>query len=158
MTVQIAYLVDDLGAAAERWAARGVGPFLRRARTRLEASRDGRPVVHDLSIALAQWGPVMLELVELHETGVPELRYPQGVHHVAEFVDSVAEARAASVARGWPIAIDLVSPQAGPVVFADARAELGHFVEYYEPSEAILALYARVKESAGSPGPVIREL
>lgn len=137
--VQVAYAVDDVRAAAASWAAeQGAGPFF---------VREHIPVADptfDHSSAYGWWGRVMVELVCVHE---PAELAGQGLHHVAYFVDSFAEATAELTGRGWPA---VLSTTAGTTNFAfhDARAELGHLVEIYEGDDRLRGFYAMVEAAA----------
>ena len=107
---------------------------------------DGQPGRFDHSSAYGQWGPIMVELVAVHDP--QSLRSP-GLHHAAFFVDSFDEAAAELIAAGWPPV--LVASAAGGTTrfgFHDARAELGHLVEIYEGSAALRGFYAMVAEAA----------
>ena len=70
----VGYYVDDLEEAVHR-AIRdlGIGPFLRHEHitfdefTCAEGVPDADPVVFDHSAAFAAWGPLVLELAEVHD-------------------------------------------------------------------------------------------
>ena len=143
--VQIAYAVDDIHEAARTWGDRGVGPFFVREHIELAAVRvDGAPGTFDHSAAYGQWGDVMLELIAVHEP----VDTPTGLHHLAFFVDDLADARRASSARGWSEVLFAETPGGTPFAHVDARDELGHLVEFYEPTDRIRRLYALVADAA----------
>ena len=147
---QIAYLVDDVEAAARRYAAAlGAGPFLVRRNIVSRDVQHGDEGAYTHTAAYGQWGPVMLELIEVTDVrpapvaeAVLSLR--TGIHHVANFVDDLDAASAAHEAAGHPLLMNLRTSSGIPVHFHDARATLGHLVELYEPTEHLLAHYRRV--------------
>lgn len=142
--VQIAYAVTDVRAAAARRAATtGAGPFLVADHIAVTASRvHGAVAPFDHSSAYGQWGPVMVELVAEHTS--PIVAPESGVHHVAFMVDSLDAAMAWCTDQGWPEALWAATATGQEFAFMDARADLGHLVELYEPSERLVAFYATV--------------
>ncbi len=145
--VQIAYAVDDVHAAAARFAAEtGAGPFFVVEHIALaEVRRADGATAFDHSSAYGQWGEVMVELVQEHGAALVS---PPRLHHLAFLVPDLAAARAACVGRGWPELLWAITAGGQEFAFHDARAELGHLVELYEPSPRLLAFYARVRAMA----------
>ena len=134
--VQIAYGVSDLAAAVETWEARGAGPFVVREHIEVE------PTWFDHSSAYGWWGSVMVELVHVH---APESLASDGLHHLAFFVDSFAEATNELEVAGYPA---VLTARAGTTDFAfhDARASLGHLIEIYEGSDALRGFYDSIRQ------------
>ena len=61
---QLGFLVDDLVDAATRWArAFGIGPFFVLPRVESTGMYRGTTTVNDVQIAVAQAGPVQIELI-----------------------------------------------------------------------------------------------
>lgn len=146
--VQIAYAVDDVIGAAESCVARGAGPFFVRHHIEVANSRvKGEPRQFDHSSAYGQWGDLMVELLCEHHDDAERLGPAQGVHHMAFFVDDVAEAQAQLTDHGWPEAL---YAEAGTTAFAmhDARSELGHLVEIYQDTDGLIGFYELVKSAA----------
>jgi hypothetical protein len=153
VVVQIAYLVDDVHAAAADWARRfGAGPFfVRRHLPLASAEHGGLPASFDHSSAYGQWGAVQVELVQLHEAHPVQLAEAvaaTGLHHVACFVASLADEQARLEALGWPAVLTARTAGGQAFAFHDARADLGHLLEVYEPTERVLGLYERVSAAA----------
>ena len=162
--VQIAYRVDDLEAACHAWAeAVGAGPFLVRRHLPVEARHDGQPAIYDHSAAFGQWGPLMLELIELHECEPAAMRevlehdgsgpravgpIGQQVNHVACWVDDLEAASAAMVERGMPLTMALTSSSGMEVRFHDARSTIGCVLELYVGTEHLRGFYATVAAGA----------
>ena len=153
--VQIAFTVPDLEAACREWAERvGAGPFLIRQHMQVNANHDGEPAIYDHSAAFGQWGPLMLELVELHECSPAPLNdafrhsAPNAVNHYAYFVEDLAASSAALQEQGFPLMMELDSSSGMQVHFLDGRSTIGGLIEIYEGSEHIRAHYAKVAELA----------
>lgn len=147
--VQIAYAVpssDDLRSAADDFRSRtGSGPFLIVEHIELQsATIDGIPSSFDHSSAYGQWGSVMVELVQEHTTPI----IGHGLHHLAFMVDHLDAAVRACRTRGWPVLLDATTVGGQRFVFCDARNEVGHLIELYEPTPALTAFYARIRSLA----------
>ena len=147
--VQIAFAVDDVVAAAQRWVARGVGPFfviehieLRNVRVRGESG------TFDHSSAYAQWGPLMVELICQHDSGAEPIVGGSGVHHIAHFVDDFGTAAASLSAQHAQEALYAETPAGMPFAFYDARDERGHLIEIYERTERLGRFYEMVRDAS----------
>lgn len=148
--VQLAYAVDDVELAAQQWALRtGAGPFLvRHHPSAAAAGPSGQAAAFDHSSAYGQWGPVQLELVQVHPTTSSSLSavVPAGLglHHVAWFADDLAAEKRRLEALGWPCVMTARTAAGQCYAFHDARSDLGHLVEVYEPTDRVRSLYQRV--------------
>lgn len=149
--VQIAYTVPDLEAACREWAEKvGAGPFLIRSHMPVAATHHGQPAIYDHSAAFGQWGPVMLELVELHECAPAAMdeifRHSAAnqVNHYACFVNDLEASSAALEEAGFPLVMDLVSSSGMNVRFHDARSTVGGLIELYVGSEHLRGFYGKV--------------
>jgi len=149
--VQIAYTVPDLEAACREWAAKvGAGPFLLRSHMDVQATHHGEPAIYDHSAAFGQWGPVMLELVELHECAPASMdeifRHSAGnqVNHYACFVNDLDASSVALEEAGFPMVMDLVTSSGMQVHFHDARGTLGGLIELYVGTEHLRSFYDKV--------------
>lgn len=152
--VQIAYAVPDVRTAARHYAQTlGAGPFFVRRHDPLRsATHRGEPVAFDHSSAYGQWGQVQLELVQIHEAA-PEVvagavMATSGIHHMATFVASLDAEQERLERLGWPSVLDAVTAGGFRFAFHDARNELGHLLEVYEPLDGVLALYGMVAAAA----------
>jgi catechol 2,3-dioxygenase-like lactoylglutathione lyase family enzyme len=158
--VQLAYAVGDVRDAAEqRAAATGAGPFFVLEHIPLADVRlHGEPSEFDHSSAYGQWGSFMVELVVEHS---PALVEPGHLHHLAFMVASLPDAEAWCVDAGWPELLWAKTSAGQEFAFMDARAELGHLIELYQPSPRLLDFYAMVADAAidwDGREPVRREL
>ena len=145
--VQIAYAVADVRAAARhRSETTGAGPFVVVEHIPLASAHvAGAPAVFDHSSAYGQWGDVMVELVQEH---TPPLVAPGRVHHLAFMVAALPAAINWCAEQGWPPLLRAETSTGQAFAFMDARADLGHLVELYEPSDRLLAFYAAVAAAA----------
>lgn len=152
---QIAYFVPDIIAAARAHMAMfGSGPYYVAEHIPLTSSfHRGKPVPLDHSSAYGQWGEVMVEFVQQNNEGPSVFRdlYAQGgqgMHHVALIVDDLRQAMADYQAAGHEAALYAeVAPGVG-FAMMDCVDTLGHFVELYEPTPQLLAVYDLVRASA----------
>lgn len=153
--VQIAYAVPDAALFAARWAATtGAGPFFVRPHIEVvDVTYRGEPGVFDHTSAYGQWGPLMLELVEVHSpapnvvTDVLGDR-PSGLHHLAFWVDDLDSAIATLARRGHPEALRARTPGGVEFRFVDATEHLGHMLELYEPTDRLRRFYAMVADAS----------
>jgi len=166
--LQISWVVRDLEEAALRWhRTMGVGPFiLNRHIPITEGVHRGRAQKTDFSTAIAQAGPVQIELVEQHDDSPSCYRDmiaagAEGMHHVAVIAEDYDAAVASYMEQGHEIAS---AGKFGEVRFCyvDTTRTLGHMVEILEDSHAIKAFFAMIaragEEWDGDPANLLREL
>ena len=129
----LGYVVQDLEAAAERFARTvGAGPFLRIDHVPLtDVTYRGEPGRYDHSTAFGQWGPVIVEISQVHDaepTGLEAFmsapRLP-AIGHVAWLVDDLEAESARLQAAGMPL---VHTGRSGPVAanWHDGGLLLGH--------------------------------
>lgn len=154
--VQIAYLVDDIEEAANRWFRTfGVGPFLVLPHIATQgATYRGSPTSLDFTIALAQAGEIQVELIVQHgdtpsvfNEGSPGAA-PRGPHHVAICPRDHDAMVASYVDRGCPVVCELLVGERQGATFVDTRGLNGHLLEIYHPNPGLEQIYATVKASA----------
>jgi len=154
----IGYYVDDLEEAIHR-AIRdlGIGPFLRHEHITFDefTCADGiaanEPVVFDHSAAFAAWGPLVLELAEVHSIddglaaayGVVPDPGPGAVSHVSWIVDDLAAEQARLVALGCE---PINTARTGPihVSWHTGGPLFPHPIELHESNFAIDGMYDRL--------------
>lgn len=152
---QIAYFVPDAVDAARAHAAMfGSGPYYVAEHIPLSLCRyRGREAELDHTSAYGQWGEVMVEFVQQNNDGPSVFRdmYPdggQGFHHTALIVDDIETSMRAFEAAGHETGLYAeVSPGVG-FAMMDCRSTLGHFVELYEPTPALLGVYGLVRSAS----------
>ena len=105
---QIGYVVRDLDAAIASWLRVGVGPwFTIRELDQKDCTYRGEPNDHTISIALANTGPMQVELIQPHGDG-PSIYHEflasgrEGFHQLAYWVKDVDAAVRKAEAAGWP--------------------------------------------------------
>lgn len=147
----VGYVVDDLPAAAERFAAvTGAGPFLLIEHVPLEVvTFDGAAGGYDHSTAFGQWGPVMVEISRVHAASPAGLEAflggsrPPHVGHVGWLADDLeAESERLAVA-GLPLRH---TGRGGPVQahWHDGATVTGHPVEVLRRCPEILGFYQAI--------------
>ena len=153
----VCYIVDDIPEAVERWVeATGAGPFFRLGE-HIEFDEmlfEGEPCTFDHSSAIGGWGPIFLELIELHEVS-PELesRYYTGgaggggnIAHAAYLADDLAAETDRLEAAGMPRFFHL---RQGPVQISIYDAPLlGHAIEVLESTDEVNGLFGRIAAEA----------
>ena len=152
---QIAYFVPDIVTAARAHSRTfGSGPYFVAEHIPLSLCRyRGEPAELDHSSAYGQWGDVMVEFVQQNNAGPSVFLdlYPdggQGMHHVALIVDDMRAEISRFEKAGHEAALYAeVAPGVG-FAMMDCVAELGHFVELYEPTPQLLGVYDLVRSAA----------
>ena len=145
--VQMAWVVDDLEDAARRWhQTTGIRPFLVNRHIPIrEPLYRGAPGAVDFSTAIAQAGPVQIELVQQHDDA-PSC-YRDSVPKGSQAMHHVASAGHFGTAR---------------FCYVDCRPALGRMVEILEECAAIQNFFAAIARAAeewdGDPAGLLREL
>ena len=151
----VGYVVDDLGAAARQLSAvTGAGPFLAIEHVPLsEATYRGEPCRYDHSTAFAQWGPIILEISQIHAAEPAGLRdfFDAGRHpsigHVAWLVDDLEAESARLTEAGMPV---MHSGSSGPVRanWHDGGPVFGHPIEVHRSGPELLGFYELIAGEA----------
>lgn len=149
---QIAYAVPDLSESTlSSWRNRlGVGPFV--TIHHVELSRCDSILgdeSFDHSSAYGQLGDLMVELIVEH--GERRIGPAAGVHHIAHIVPRLDSAVGHCESTGWPVVLDAMTVGGQRFVMCDARTDLGHLVELYEPDPRLIAFYAHVRDLSEPP-------
>ncbi len=153
--VQIAYHVPDPARAAVEFARLfGWGPFFLFEHIPLShCLYRGTPARWDHSSAYGQCGDLMIELITQHDEAPSVLRdactrESVGIHHVAHFVPDLSAALTQARAAGCVVALEARTATGTDFAMLDLRAQLGHFVELYEPADGLARFYRHVKHAA----------
>ena len=152
----LGYFVDDLEAAAQHFAVTlGAGPFLSLGHVPQHNSTfRGETVDYDHSTAFGQWGPILLEISQIHFAEPPSLRefflgggVTPRIGHVAWLADDLDAESDALANEGLPL---VRTGGSGPVQtrWHDGRSLLGHSVELLRRSPEILAFYDSVRSAS----------
>jgi len=153
--VQNAYVVRDLEAAIAHWSGKiGVGPFYLLEHIAFGAVLfRGAPLTLDMSVAIAQWGEVQIELIVQHDAAASIYseflaRHGEGLQHIGVMTASLDE----HLERLRPLGIAPVQwgATAGGMRFAyiDTDAQAGGMIELIEAGPAVEAFFAKVRDAA----------
>ena len=150
----IGYWVDDLTAAQARWRTElGVGPFDVIEHVPFDSFAlivDGQPeqaAVFDHSAAFAAWGPLVVELNQVHAIddrlaaayGVA----PGAVSHVSWVVPDAAQESARLAELGCAL---INTARSGPITVAWHRGGplFPHPIEVHQRNDAIVGMHGRL--------------
>jgi hypothetical protein len=152
--VQVAWVVDDLYPAMERWTrATGAGPFFVIPLSRVEDGRyRGQPCSVNVSLALGQLGSVQLELIHQLDDKPSPYRPSvtlggAGFHHVGGFTSDLE----ATIDRFSEQAVEQVySGHVGDMHFGyfDTRKTIGCMTEVFERRPQLERAFASVRAAA----------
>lgn len=150
----IGYWVDDLEAGIDR-AVRtlGVGPFLVHPHVSFESFvlADGTevedPTYFDHTAAFTSWGPVVLELGQVH-TAHPDIAEAYGIRaggvgHVSWVVDDLAAETARLESVGCAL-IHTASLGEVRVAWHDGGTQFPHPIEVHQAGPPILGMHGRL--------------
>ena len=150
----VGYVVENLHRDVPRFVAvTGAGPFYAMEHIVFdEVSYRGEAAVYDHSSAFGQWGPMLVELTQVHEAQPPALRKALvapggGVGHVAWLADSLAD----EVARLRQAGITpFHAGRTGPAsaVWFDGGDLFGHPIEVLQRRDELLGFYAMVRDAS----------
>jgi len=150
----VGYWVDDLDAAMKRWHRDlGVGPFQVIEHVRFEEfvlTIDGQQhhdVVFDHAAAFVAWGPVVVELNQVHaiddRLAAALNPTPGAVSHVSWVAPDVGEESARLARLGCRL---INTARSGPIEVAwhDGGPLFGHPVELHQHNDVIAGMHARL--------------
>jgi len=153
--VQYAFHAPEIESAARRWSSSmRAGPFILLDHIGLAASRyRGNAMKFDHSSAYGQCGSMMIELIHQHDDSPSAVRdmfdaKTEGLHHIAVFVDDLAQSIEQARREGMEIALDAMTNDGVGFVVVDARQRHGVMLEVSEPSPALLRFYGYVKRKS----------
>lgn len=152
---QIAYMVEDLDVAIERWATKlQVGPFFVRPHIQYpELTYRGRPSSPDISAAFAFAGDVQIELIQLHNDAPSVFRdfirnTGYGLQHVGVLCADIPAATKTLSARGIEVLQRGVNAAGIETVFYDTEFHPGAMLELIADTPVVRASFAAMREAA----------
>jgi hypothetical protein len=149
--VQAAYYVADVFAAVPQWTTRfGAGPFFVIEHIALtDVLVRGRPSRFDHTSAYGWHGDLMVELVQ-QNCATPSIfnDRPHGLHHMAYFAADIDAELQRLAALGMPTAMTATTGNGLRFAFADANAQMGHYLELYQDVRGIRDFYEFVRSAA----------
>ena len=156
----IGYWVEDLDSALERWDSElGVGPFEVIKHVPFDSfvlivgGQPHRDVVFDHSAAFAAWGPIVVELGQIHaiddRLAAAYGMVPGTVSHVSWVVPDVAEESARLARLGCR---PINTARSGPISVAwhDGGPLFPHPIELHQHNDVIAGMHARLAALRGS--------
>ncbi len=146
---QVAYYVEDAEAAAIKMRQQfGCGPFHLSREIPLEwALYNDTSIEFVHTSAYGQWGDIMVELVQLNSQKFP-LFNAFGIHHMATMVNDLEKAYLHYNDMGFPVSLKAMTTTGTEFAFLDARPVMGHLIEVYERSDALLGFYEYIRRAA----------
>ncbi len=144
---QLGFLVEDVQASAAAWArAFGVGPFLVRPATDSRTVYRGEQSTITLEVAVAQAGPVQIELVKQHCDRPSVFRdwlggRTSGLHQLCTVTPDYDGKKEHYQRLGYELASEIAT---GPwrLAYYDTSADFGFYTEVVEQSPESLAQLA----------------
>ncbi|HYB40720.1 MAG TPA: VOC family protein [Candidatus Methylomirabilis sp.] len=150
----LGYVVDDLHRDVPRFAAAtGAGPFYAMEHIPFdEITYCGEPAVYDHSSAFGAWGPLIVELTQVHDAQPAGLRDSLaspggGVGHVAWLADSL-EDEVARLQRAGIIPFHAGRTGPASAVWLDGGELFGHPIEVLGRRDELLRFYSMVREAS----------
>jgi hypothetical protein len=150
----VGYWVDDLGSATARWSQDlGVGPFQVIEHVSFDSfvltvdGHDCDDLVFDHSAAFAAWGPVVVELDQVHaiddRLAVAYGVVPGAVSHVSWVVPDVAQESARLARLGCR---PINTARSGPISVAwhDGGPLFPHPIEVHQHNDVIATMHDRL--------------
>jgi hypothetical protein len=147
--MQMAWFVDDIHAAMRHWVEHsGVGPFYYGTRNTLDITHRGMPQKLDFSGAIAQAGPIQIELLTQYDAAPSAFRdvfapAQGGPHHMGSIVEDYDRELANYLKQGFEVAH---SGQVGArrFCFIDTRPAFGIMTELLEDTPDLRDLFGRI--------------
>jgi hypothetical protein len=149
---QLGFVVDDLFAAARRWVETfAVGPFHVLPRMDVACTYRGADSMVDMQVAVAQSGPVQIELIQQHcdRPSIYRDLFPEGgtgLHQLSTVTADYDGTKAHYEAVGYELASE-IEARGQRVAFFDTVADFGFMVEVTEAVPGFLDQLAAISET-----------
>jgi hypothetical protein len=153
--MQVGLLVDDLFAAAEKWTrVHGIGPFHVLPHRQTPYTYRGEPAVLDAQIAVAQAGPVQIELITQYDDApsvYTDLAGDGGCrfHQLSTVTFDYERTRAHYVDAGYEVRGEIVS-RGQHVAYIDTRPDFGFYTEVVEGTPEFLEAAAKISRTCAT--------
>ena len=152
---QNGYVVRDIDAAMRHWSRLlGVGPWFYAPRAPIEDFKYmGEPAEIEVSIALANSGPLQIELIQ-QRNDAPSLYRDflaaghEGLQHVAYWTEDYAADRERLIELGYRVGHEGRTGAYGPFVYFLTEAHPGTVVELSDVGGLKKKLFAAIAEAA----------
>ena len=154
---QNGYVVRDIEVAMRHWSeVLGVGPWFYAERAPIEGFEyRGAPSDCQISIALANSGPLQIELIEQRNDAPSMYRDfldagNEGLQHIAYWTDEFDDALAKAAAMGWRIGQRGHVGQDGRFAYFETETHPGSVVELSETCGPKGVMFKRIAEAAAN--------
>jgi len=153
---QNGYVVRDIEAALRHWVSLGIGPWFYLERAPIERfTFRGRPSDAHVSIALANSGPLQIELIQQRNEAPSMYREflqagREGLQHVAYWTDDFDRDMGKALAVGWQVGQSGEVGADGRFAYFDTEAHPGTVIELSEKSGRKGEMFRRIREAAES--------
>jgi Glyoxalase/Bleomycin resistance protein/Dioxygenase superfamily len=150
---QLGFVVDDLVEAATQWArVFGVGPFHVLPPIEVPCTYRGTESAIDVQVALAQAGPVQIELINQRCNRASVYRDlvdkgESGFHQLCTVTPDYDGKKAHYERLGYELASELTTPDGQRVAYFDTVDDFGFFTEVVEEASAFLAQLAEIAQT-----------
>lgn len=149
---QLGFVVDDLIATATNWlTAFGVGPFHVLPHLRTDCTYRGEPSVLDFQVAVAQAGPVQIELLQQFDDRPSVLRDlvaqgEQGFHQICTVTPDYEGKKSHYEALGYEQRCEIITAE-HRVAYFDTVDDFGFFTEVVAETPKFLAQLAEIAQT-----------
>jgi hypothetical protein len=151
---QVAWIVNDLERSIRRWIQTArVGPFFVFRHAKVDGVLyRGTPATLDFSAALAQAGPIQIELIQQHSEDPSAYRdvFPkgkEGFHHLLMMTNAF-DAEIDRYRSEGSVAVTQGAFGDMRFAYVDTRPQLGHMTEIIEDRESIKQIFKMVADAA----------
>ena len=149
---QLGFVVDDLLAASERWArVYGVGPFHVLPPVEVPCTYRGTESEIAMQIAIAQAGPVQIELIEQRRERASVFRdlfakAQSGFHQLCTVTPDYEGKKGYFTHLGYELACEIIA-NGSRVAYFDTVHDFGFFTEVVDETPGFLASLAKIAET-----------
>jgi hypothetical protein len=154
---QNGYVVRDIEAAMRYWSeVVGVGPWFYTPHAPIQNfTYRGRPSDVDVAIALANSGPLQLELIQQHNDAPSLYRDflaagQEGLQHIAYWTENFAADRQRAIDMGFRVGHEGVTGRYGPFVYFESEGHRGTVVELSDVGGLKLKLFEHIATAAST--------
>lgn len=153
--MQLGFVVNDLERAMQHWLDKvGIGPFFVLEHVKFaQVLHRGQPTDIDMSVALAQWGAVQVELIQQYNDA-PSIytefagRKQGGLQHLGVMTVSVADDLARLRKRGIEPVQQGHTGTGIRFAYVDTDDHPGGMIELIEAGAAITGFFDLVRDAA----------
>ena len=148
---QLGFVVDDIVAAASRWAAvHGVGPFHISPVVEMQALVAGEVAPVSIQVGLAQAGPVQVELIQQHCDRPSIFRdWPSPFHQLATVTSDFDGRKQHLEQCGYAIVGEIARPDLR-VAYVDTVADFGFYTEVVSSNPDFFARWNGISQTCAT--------